>query len=575
MEHLLDLTRDFEASFGEPSNEASEFSFVSSHRLDERSEFPSAVVERLNNWGLAHYYVPVAYGGKLGTFDELFQLLRLVARRDLAVAIAHGKTMLGSVSVWIAGSDAQREATAHRILAGEPISLAVTERTHGSDIFASETRVADQDGAFLLSGEKYLINNATRSTALTLFARTANNKNARDFSLFLVEKERLRPGSYSHLPKVKTHGMKAADISGIRFDQAELTRDMLIGKPGDGVEITFCGFQITRTLCAALSCGGGDHGLRLAYRFASQRRFQGATLTEHPAIRRTLGQACADLLIGDIVGLFACRAINVIPTEMSVISAIAKAFVPARIEARIESLADVLGAQACLEGETEYDSFSKLQRDSRLVSVFDGNTLVNLQSLMLQLPTLARRRRDIEHQASELAMRQLFDLSQPAPAWLPQRLTLSNKGQATITNSLFRASERFGALHDLSPDIRGGIQAEIASVLDTLADIDRFFSTNPAPVKRIDKLFFDMAEQYCKVFAAACCVQAFLHNRARLAPGLQDGRWLLECLAHLNHPRTAKYQSLLSRLRMAVSSDQLISIFPFSLSDYQPVQEAA
>lgn len=564
MDTLQALTNSFESRFGDPMRASNSFSYPTCAELDNRSAFPADIAASLDDWGLPRYYVPASFGGELVGFDEPFHIMRLVARRDLTVAIGHGKTMLGAVSAWVAGADAQCRAVATIVLQNEVVSLALTEREHGSDVSASSTYATLMADHYLLNGEKYLINNATRCTLVTVFARTATAHGGRDFSLFLVDKTALPMSSFSVLPKSLTHGIKGADISGIRFNNAPVAADAIIGGVGRGLEVVLKGFQITRTLCAALCCGAGDHALRLAARFAAQRQLYGKTLGSLPIIRRTLGQACADVLVADVVGLFASRAINVLPGQMSVISAAVKAFVPPRIEFAVESLVDVLGARAYVDAEGEYVSFAKLLRDCRLVSMFDGNTVVNLQALMLQLGQIGRRRGQAEPR--DASLRALFDLGPPCPPLVRGQLALSSRGQDTIVSSVLDAKGKLSEMTGVAEDVAKQLQSLTGFLIERLIEVDLFFRDNVVPARKVGKPYFDMAESYCKVFAASCCIQAFLYNRGRVHATLRDGAWLAECLTHLLDPARASYETLLQNLDVAVRENVLISIFPFSLA---------
>ena len=80
---------------------------------------------------------------------------------------------------------------AARILDGTQLAWALTERDHGSDLLASELAAAPVAGGFQLTGEKWLINNATRGTLLCLLVRTRPEGGPRGFSLLLADKRRL------------------------------------------------------------------------------------------------------------------------------------------------------------------------------------------------------------------------------------------------------------------------------------------------------------------------------------------------------------------------------------------------
>ena len=87
-------------------------SFKRAVELDERDEYPAETCGVLDQWGLNDYYVPIELGGRLESFEEFLSLVRVVARRDMTAAVAHVKTYLGAVSVWMGGSDEQKRRLA-------------------------------------------------------------------------------------------------------------------------------------------------------------------------------------------------------------------------------------------------------------------------------------------------------------------------------------------------------------------------------------------------------------------------------------------------------------------------------
>ena len=103
-----------EAALGDPWRDGSAMSFRASLEDDEAERFPDAACAALDAFGLPGYYVPAAVGGSLTTYDELMQLVRLVARRDLTAIIGHAKTYLGAAGVWVAGSLARRQRVPER-----------------------------------------------------------------------------------------------------------------------------------------------------------------------------------------------------------------------------------------------------------------------------------------------------------------------------------------------------------------------------------------------------------------------------------------------------------------------------
>src|SRR5690606_14767980 len=125
--------------------------------------------------------------------------------------------LLGSLPVWFSGSDEQKQIVALLLQDGHKLGFALSEREHGHDILSNDTQaIPDEDGYFV-TGEKWTIGHATKSTALALYARTSPEGGTRGYSMYFLDKRTLPPQSYSYIPKIKTLGLRAHDLSGIKF----------------------------------------------------------------------------------------------------------------------------------------------------------------------------------------------------------------------------------------------------------------------------------------------------------------------------------------------------------------------
>ncbi|WP_432108258.1 acyl-CoA dehydrogenase [Streptomyces sp. AA1529] len=435
----LPLAERLDALLGDPEDAAGPLGYAAAARQDAAEEFPAAVCAALDRIGVPHYYVPARYGGALTGLPQLLEVVRALARRDLTSAVAHGKTFLGAVCVWVAEESAGTARLADLVRAGELVSLGLTERAHGSDLMAGEVVAEAAPEGYRITGEKWLINNATRGRLVCLLARTAPEGGPRGFSLLLVDKTRLPHGTWRPLPKVPTLGIRGADISGIAFDAAPVGRDGLVGREGEGPETVLKALQITRSLCTGLSLGAADHGLRLAYGFAAGRELYGRRMLDLPLVRRTLAECYADLLAAEALSLVAARSIHTLPEELSVTSAVAKYLVPTTVDRILLRLRGVLGARAFLSDHHAHGRFQKLERDHRIVGIFDGNTMVNLYALTAQFRTLARGfaapagSGAVRHRDWEAAT---FSADRPLPRLRPEALSLLARHGSTLAASL-------------------------------------------------------------------------------------------------------------------------------------------
>ncbi|NBM17279.1 acyl-CoA dehydrogenase family protein [Streptomyces sp. GC420] len=570
------LAEEFDRFLGDPNDPDEVFSYARCAELDDREEFPADICHRFQEWGLPDHYVPVEHGGRLRDYEQVLQLARAVARRDLTCAIGHGKTYLGGVCVWVAGTAEQAAGLGADIMAGVPVSLGLTERAHGSDLLAGDVRTDDKapdtGDHWLVSGEKWLINNATRGSVLSLLTRTNPDGGPRGFSVLLVDKRELDEDTYRHLPKIRTHGIRGADISGIAFDGARVPRGALVGAEGAGLEIVLKALQLTRTMCAALSLGAGDHGLRLGLDFAEERELYGRRLIELPQARHVLSGAAADVLLHEAVALVAARAVQTQTAELSVTSAVTKYLLPTGTDQVLADLTGLLGARAFLKGVYADGRFQKVERDHRLVGLFDGNTLVNLNSLINQFRSLVRGyRRGTGDTAGAVAA---CDLAAPLPPLDPAKLSLVARHGSGVLAGLAASVDEIARRAGTEPALAPVAEAA-RRLLAATAAVHTEMEEYQGVLTEVPPAAFEVARRYALCWAGAACVGLWTHSTGHVGddPGTgalwRDGLWLHTALdrllVRLGEPAAAgpeTYEELLGALRAARSSGRLFSLLP-------------
>lgn len=574
----------FEAYLGDPLDAARVLSFKRAVALDEQELFPQQACDEIDHWGLALHYIPQAWGGASASFEELFALLRLLARRDVTVVVAHAKTYLGAVGVWLSGSNQQKQRLAHIIRAGGQVALALTEKEHGSDLLATEVTATKVAGGYLLAGEKWLISNATRCAALTLFARTHAAGGPRGFSLFFIEKHLLDPSGFALLPKIKTLGVRGADISGIKFTDCFIPDSALVGPLGFALETTLKAFQISRTILPAAILGAADTALRSTLRFALARRLYRGSVWAIPEARRVILDAFIQLLVCECVALGAVRSLHQATPQMSISSAVTKYFVPTQIEQTIKDLAVVMGARHFLREEHDFGIFQKLLRDNAIASLFDGSTVINLNGIAQQLQQLWQYpRKNTAQNPDEMlsSLKHIFCLRDPLQDFAPNKQELTNRGRDDVVQSLpLFPTLPLQGLARIAPHTLGDL-------LKLLEEIIQEFKQQRQELLRQTRLpgntfnqspqFFDLARRHCTLYAAASCLWMWWFNRDHLSDFFAHGEWLVlglnRLLMDLQPWRWAffsdYYENVGQHLLSLHHEERLFSIFPLQLARLQ------
>jgi alkylation response protein AidB-like acyl-CoA dehydrogenase len=516
---VLSAEAALEAALGESAGHDAE--------LDVAEQFPAQLCARLDDFGLPAYYVPAEWHGALDDHERLLRLWRIAARRDLSAVVAHGKTYLGAASVWVAGNAEQSAATAAAVLSGRPFAWALSEPEHGADLLNGSLTATRHNGGWRLDGVKWPVNNATRASHLTVLARTDAVGTARGHSLFLVDKSALPQGTWKTLPKALTHGVRGVDISGIEFAGAQLPAASMIGPRGTGVETVLRTLQLTRTMCAALSLGAGEHALRLVARFAATRVIKQRPLIDRPVPGSVLARCAALLTAVEAAALVASRSIHSLTREMSVTSAVVKALAPALTDSVLSELSEVLGARSFLVGVYEHGAFQKVWRDHQVVSVFDGSTPVNRSALAQQFPRLANRFAAGTFDADGLAEAVSVG-GKPRPLDRTA-LTLMSRPGCSVVQSLPGLAESVAGR-----SAPAGLAEHAAALCADIEQLSRLMA-QVRPAARPPMAAYELAAAYELCYAGAACLHLWATDESRHAgePLWADGLWVRAALRAL------------------------------------------
>lgn len=512
LDNLIRLTESFEVYLGNPANPDSPVNFHQSLLHDEEESLAWPQLDYIQQWGYMDYLIAHDAGGKLDSLIDFYFLTKSIARRDMTTAIAIGLSFFGALPVWIAGTSTQKKQLGERLRQGEIAALALTEEEHGSDLTANELIATSTPDGWELSGRKWCVNFATQSQVTTALCRTHSKGGVLGFSLFFIDKSIIGT-QYNPTPKLPTHGVRGLDISGFTLDKVHLAQDALIGKEQRGLEITYKVFQISRTICAGLSTSGADTALRLALSFSLNRQLYGKAAYEIPAVKQRFGELFAQLLIADCTALVAVRACTVMPEKMSFWSAIIKFLIPKMAEDIVEQSALLIGARAYLR-TTQWAMFQKFRRDVQVIGLFDGSSQVNLGIIAGNLlPQMGMR--GTKPSADKDKLDQLFNMQRACSAFDAEQLRLFTHEEDDVLAGLLEVESE--AINHLVLLVRDEI-TRLDQQLEQLKDEKLF---DPRSLNA-----FRLAEQYCWIFAASCCLQFWYYNQDVLSEPLKDITWL-------------------------------------------------
>jgi acyl-CoA dehydrogenase len=135
-------------------------------------------------------------------------------------------------------------------------AMAITEPGFGSDSAAVSTTAKLDGDDYVINGEKIYVTAGSRASHIVVWATLDKTKGRAGIKSFIVPRE--HPGVTVERLEHKL-GIKASDTAAIRFDNARIPKENLLGNPDIQVDKGFAGvmetFDNTRPIVAAMAVG--------------------------------------------------------------------------------------------------------------------------------------------------------------------------------------------------------------------------------------------------------------------------------------------------------------------------------
>jgi len=170
-------------------------------------------------------------------------------------------------------------------------AFAITEPGAGSDPRLVQTRAYQRNGEYYLSGEKWFVTTGDYADYLIVHAHVDGDPEKP--TLFLVDKN--LPGvRVKRIPKfMHTYVFEHPEFV---FENVELGEDKVLGKVGDGFELTKDWFVEARLHIAANCLGAAIRAAEIANKYASERVQFGRAIRDFQAIEFMLADMAVEIM---------------------------------------------------------------------------------------------------------------------------------------------------------------------------------------------------------------------------------------------------------------------------------------
>ncbi|MBA3030589.1 MAG: acyl-CoA/acyl-ACP dehydrogenase [Proteobacteria bacterium] len=194
--------------------------------IEEADQFPHELMAKLSAEGFMAINVPEEFGGMGGTVVDEMVFFEEISKRLPVLSWTAGDIILyGNNIIKTNGNKAQKEAYLPKLVKGEMLfCFALTEPDAGSDAVSIRTSAVEENGQYVINGNKMFISGASVADIAVTNTRTADSKYG-GITTFLVDTK--SPG-YNAMP-IKKLGYKGSDTCEVVYDNVRVDTDTILG----------------------------------------------------------------------------------------------------------------------------------------------------------------------------------------------------------------------------------------------------------------------------------------------------------------------------------------------------------
>lgn len=251
---------------------------------------PADVIGLLAANGYLGLALPMEYGGGGLGLAYYATMQEELARVWASAAVATTWTHLSGRLLAAFGSERLKERWLSRVARGDSLgAVAFTEPSGGSDPANLQAVAERSDDGWVLSGRKWLIDNAEGADFFIVAARSDPQASPphRGVTMFLVERE--NPGlRFGGLFDILT--LRAAGVGWFDLERASVPVTAVVGEAGRGFYQMMSMFEFGRVNVAGMCTGIAQAGLEGAKDFVAHRTVAGRPLSESDVIRTRIAE---------------------------------------------------------------------------------------------------------------------------------------------------------------------------------------------------------------------------------------------------------------------------------------------
>ncbi len=193
-------------------------------------------------------------------------------------------TILGLGPIWMSPNEKAKKKAAKLLKEGAIFAFGLSERTHGADIYSTETTLTPKgDGTFVANGEKYYIGNGNEAEMVSTLGKIKDGTD--DYTYFVTN---YRHKAYELKKNVISH---QEYVSNFALHDYPITEDDILSRGPHAWDSSLNTVNIGKFNIGPASIGIAEHCFYEAITHASNRILYGMKVTDMPHVRKNFMDA--------------------------------------------------------------------------------------------------------------------------------------------------------------------------------------------------------------------------------------------------------------------------------------------
>jgi len=336
---------------------------------DQKQEMPMEIFKKAWELGFVNTSIPSEFGGNDFSPIDSVIIAESLAYGCMGMTTALVANDLALLPIVNFGTQDQKKKFLTPFTESfKMASFCLTEPGQGSDAAGIKTTIKETSNGYVVNGQKMWITNAGYADLFVVYGTIDPSLKHKGITACVVEKN--RPGIEIGKSEKKM-GQRCSDTRAVTFNNVEIPKENILGKPGQGWDVAKKTLDHSRPLISALAVGGAQCALDHSIKYSKERVQFGKPIANHEVISFMLAEMALK-----------------IENARNLVTKAAWLLEQGKSNTLVASYAKAYAADICMEVTTDAVQIfggygysveypvEKLMRDAKLIQIYEGTSQI-------------------------------------------------------------------------------------------------------------------------------------------------------------------------------------------------------